>query len=161
MADEVKGERFQGREPYRAVPPEPHVYYMGDHGPFPGQKPSRSDEDIKRDIDTALFYDEAVSSLGIDVSVQNGVVTLSGTVSSELAKRLAGDDAWKVGGVCEVKNDVQVHELPTPSRAAGQDVVAAKPPEPGYGEPLPQQVQPPTPQPGQQTRQKQRGQSSQ
>ena len=129
MADEVQGEHFQGREPYRERSPEPRVYSMGDHGPFPGQAPARPDEDIKRDVDTALFYDEAVSSLGIDVSVQSGVVTMSGTVNSELARRLAGEDAWKVGGVRDVKNDLLVHEAPTPSRAAGQDVISAKPPD--------------------------------
>lgn len=133
MADAVHGERFEGREPYRETPPEPRVYYMGDHGPFPGQAPSRPDENIQHDVDTALFYDDAVSSLGVDVSVQDGVVTLNGTVHSDLAKDLAGKDAWKVGGVRGVVNDLKVQESPTPSRAAGQDVVAAKPPRPGYG----------------------------
>jgi len=150
MAEEVRGERFEGREPYREVPPEPKVYYMGDHGPFPGKAPTRSDEDIKRDVDTALFYDEAVSSLGIDVDVKGGEVTLNGTVNSELAKDLAGEDAWKVGGVRGVQNDLKVHATPTPSRAAGQDVIPAKPPEAGYGIPLQPQGQPAQPgQPGQ------------
>ncbi|MGH2459393.1 MAG: BON domain-containing protein [Chloroflexota bacterium] len=135
MADPIQGEPFQGREPYRQTPPEPRVYSMGDHGPFPGQAPSRPDDDIKRDVDTALFYDDAVSSLGVDVSVQSGVVTMNGAVNSELAKRLAGEDAWKVGGVRDVKNDLQVHESPTPSRAAGQDVVSTKPPDAINGEP--------------------------
>lgn len=137
MADEVQGEHFQGREPYRERPAEPRVYSMGDHDPFPGQAPARPDDDIKRDVDTALFYDDAVSSLGIDVSVQSGMVTMGGTVSSELAKRLAGEDAWKVGGVRDVRNDLRVHESPTPSRAAGQDVISAKPPDAINGQPLP------------------------
>ena len=168
MAEEVRGERFLGREPYRERPAEPHVYYMGDHGRFPGKAPTRPDEDIKRDVETALFYDDAVSSLGIDVSVHDGVVTLNGTVSSELNKRLAEEDAWKVGGVRGVQNSLVVHETPTPSRAAGQDVVPAKPPEPGYGLPIEQQGQPvpaaQQPQPGQQaqpSQQMRRGQAGQ
>ncbi len=148
MAEEVRGERFEGREPFRERPAEPSVFYMGDHGPFPGQITPRSDEDIKRDVETALFYDDAVSSIGIQVSVQNGVVTLDGTVSSSLARDLASQDAWTVGGVRGVQNNLVVHETPTPSRAAGQDVIAAKPPVPGYGIPIGQA--PPPAQAGQQ-----------
>ncbi|MBX6773625.1 MAG: BON domain-containing protein [Chloroflexi bacterium] len=136
MAEEIRGERFEGREPYRERAVEPHVFAMGDHGPFPGTAPSRPDEDIRRDVESALFYDEAVSSLGITVTVQDGVVTLSGTVGSTLAKQLAIEDAWTVAGVREVRDGLTVHETPTPSRAAGQDVVPAKPPMPGYGLPL-------------------------
>jgi hypothetical protein len=136
MAEEIRGERFEGREPYRERAVEPHVFAMGDHGPFPGTAPSRPDEDIRRDVESALFYDEAVSSLGITVTVQDGVVTLSGTVGSTLAKQLAIEDAWTVAGVREVRDGLTVHETPIPSRAAGQDVVPAKPPMPGYGLPL-------------------------
>lgn len=142
MAEEIRGERFEGREPYRERPVEPNVFYMGDHGPFPGQIPRRADGDIRRDVETALFYDDAVSSIGIDVSVRDGVVTLNGKVNSELAKDLAAQDAWKVGGVRGVQNNLQVHETTTPSRAAGQDVVAAKPPVPGYGIPIEQPAPP-------------------
>ncbi len=145
MAEEVRGERFEGREPFRERPAEPNVFYMGDHGPFPGQIPKRADGDIRRDVETALFYDDAVSSIGIDVSVQDGVVTLNGKVGSSLAKDLAAQDAWKVGGVRGVQNNLQVHETTTPSRAAGQDVVAAKPPVPGYGIPIEQPTQPAQP----------------
>ncbi len=125
----------EGPEPNRERPEERTVFGMGDYGPFPGQAPSRSDEDIRRDVQTALFYDEAVSSIGINVEVQNGNVTLSGTVQSDLAKRAAGDDAWRVAGVRNVANNLVVHETPTPSRAAGQDAVAAKPPTELYGQP--------------------------
>jgi hypothetical protein len=140
---EVNVAENEGRMPYREEKVEPKVYYMGDHGPFPGQAPTRSDEDIKRDVDTALFYDEVVSSLGVKVSVNNGVVTLSGEVNSDQAKRSADQDAWQVAGVKDVKNELQVRETPTPSRAAGQDLVEAKPPEPIFGEPVsqPQQLQ--------------------
>ncbi len=148
MAEEVRGERFEGREPFRERPAEPSVFYMGDHGPFPGQVTPRSDQDIKRDVETALFYDDAVSSIGIQVSVQDGMVTLDGTVSSTLAKDLAAQDAWTVSGVRGVQNNLVVHETPTPSRAAGQDVIAAKPPMPGYGIPIEQPA--PSAQPGQQ-----------
>lgn len=137
MADEEGvRERFEGREPYRGVKPEPRTFYLGDVEPPPGHAAPRPDPDIKRDVETALFYDEAVSSLGVKVSVDKGIVTLEGTVNSPLARQLAEEDAWLVAGVQGVNNCLVVHETPTPSRAAGQDVVPAKPPEPGYGLPL-------------------------
>ena len=80
---DVKEDRMpddEGRMPHREEKVEPRVYYMGDHDKVPGEVPSRQDEEIKRDVDTALFYDEAVSSLGINVYVQNGMVMLDGSV---------------------------------------------------------------------------------
>lgn len=136
---EVNVAEDEGRKPYREEKVEPKVFYMGDHAPFPGQAPTRPDEDIKRDVDTALFYDDVVSSLGIKVSVNNGVVNLDGEVNSERAKRSASEDAWEVPGVKDVKNELQVNESPTPSRAAGEDLVEAKPPEPIFGEPVSRQ----------------------
>ncbi|HUX87547.1 MAG TPA: BON domain-containing protein [Chloroflexota bacterium] len=147
----------EGRKPHREEKVEPKVYYMGDHAPFPGQVPGRSDEDIKRDVDTALFYDDVVSSLGVKVSVSNGIVTLDGQVNSDQAKRSASEDAWEVAGVKDVKNQLQVNETSTPSRAAGEDMVEAKPPEPIFGEPVSQpegqKQQEGQSQQGQQTRQ--------
>jgi hypothetical protein len=125
----------EGGRPYRERPEEPVSIPTGDHGPFKGQVPERSDEQIKSDVETALFYDSAVSSLGIQVQVAQGVVTLSGTVDSEQAKQVADSDTWKVAGVKGVKNELQVRGGATPSRAAGEDLVQAKPPYPIYGEP--------------------------
>ncbi len=112
-------------------------FAVGDRAPFKGPGPKRSDEDIRSDVVTALFYDEAVSSIEVNVAVQDGTVELTGKVDSELAKRRAFDDAWRVSGVRAVKNNLIAAETPTPSRAAGQDLVEAKPPEPIYGEPVP------------------------
>jgi osmotically-inducible protein OsmY len=125
----------EGREPENDTNSTARQFAMGDHGSFTGQAPKRSDEDIRRDVESALFYDEAVSSIGISVDVSAGNVTLNGKTSSDLEKRRAGDDAWRVAGVSNVANNLAVDESPTPSRAAGQDLVDAKPPEPIYGEP--------------------------
>jgi hypothetical protein len=125
----------EGRQPFRERKEEPRTFAVGENVPKAGQAPARSDEDIRRDVETALFYDEAVSSIGINVGVTNGSVTMDGKTTSDLAKRLAGEDAWTVPGVKNVQNNLTVEETPTPSRAAGQDLVDAKPPEPIYGEP--------------------------
>jgi hypothetical protein len=125
----------EGQFPNRERLVEPRSFAVGDHGPFKGSISPRPDDDIRRDVESALFYDEAVSSLGVDIQVQSGNVSLHGTVSSDLAKRLAGEDAWRVNGVRNVANDLSVTGGPTPSRAAGQDLVEAKPPESINGEP--------------------------
>jgi hypothetical protein len=127
----------EGRKPYRERPAEARQFPVGDQAPFKGEAPARPDEDIKRDVETALFYDDAVSSIGIDVRVSRGVVSLAGAVNSDLAKRLAGEDAWQVSGVRNVENNLTVQETPTKARAAGQGVIETKPPEANYGEPPP------------------------
>jgi hypothetical protein len=115
-------------------PDEPRSFAMGDHGPFKGEVAPRPDDAIRSDVESALFYDEAVSSLGVIVEVQGGTVVLRGTVSSELAKRIAEEDAWRISSVRNVRNDLQVTETPEPSRAAGEELIEAKPPEPIFGE---------------------------
>jgi osmotically-inducible protein OsmY len=125
----------EAREPDYDTNPTTRQFAMGDHGPFQGQGPKRSDDDIRQDVESALFYDDAVSSIGINVAVNAGNVILSGKASSDLEKRRAGADAWRVVGVTNVENNLAADESPTPSRAAGQDLIDAKPPEPIYGEP--------------------------
>jgi osmotically-inducible protein OsmY len=44
----------------------------------------------------------------IRVSVERGVVTLLGDVSSPLARRGADDDAWATPGVADVQNHLRV-----------------------------------------------------
>ena len=44
----------------------------------------------------------------LTVDVKKKVVILTGDVSSTLAKRAAGDDAWDTPGVVDVSNQLQV-----------------------------------------------------
>jgi osmotically-inducible protein OsmY len=44
----------------------------------------------------------------IRVSVERGEVTMTGQVSSPLARRAADDDAWATPGVTEVHNHIRV-----------------------------------------------------
>lgn len=95
------------RRPYPTRPVNPHTFYMGPWGPFRG--PSRgTDATVKHDVESLLFYDSLVDSLNVNVNVSNGVVTLSGTVSSSSEKRAAEDDAWAVPFVKDVQNDLQI-----------------------------------------------------
>ncbi len=75
---------------------------------LPGQAPQRKDEVILKDIESMLFYDDLVHSYEIAVEVNRGVVTLSGTVSTEMERRRAAEDALKAVGVKEVVNNIQI-----------------------------------------------------
>ncbi len=55
------------------------------------------------DIDPLIPYDA-----DIDVDVDAGVVTLSGTVPNKHAKHAAGDDAWWIPGVTDLRNNITV-----------------------------------------------------
>jgi len=96
-----------GRMPYPTRPANPRQFYMGPWGPFPGRV-RINDRTIKRDVETALFYDSWVNSSQVKVDVKGGIVTLTGTVGSSFEKRAAGDDAWAVPGVRDVRNNLQI-----------------------------------------------------
>jgi osmotically-inducible protein OsmY len=66
------------------------------------------DHDITLAVTTELLQDDAVPSHKIDVSTENGVVTLSGSVDSYQAKLAARDAAESVKGVLAVTNNVKV-----------------------------------------------------
>ena len=57
------------------------------------------------DIDPLVPYDA-----DIDVEVDAGIVTLTGTVPNKHAKHAVGDDAWWVPGVTDVRNNITVSE---------------------------------------------------
>lgn len=68
----------------------------------------RTDKEIRSAVNDAFLYDPRVLSFKPDISVDEGVITLSGTVSSLSAKRAAGSDAQNVVGVVLVKNNLKV-----------------------------------------------------
>ena len=72
---------------------------------------SRSDEDIRKDIQTALQQDPATESYQTTVSVQGAVATLTGSVGTYAEKQLATRIANGVKGVKEVRNDVTINYM--------------------------------------------------
>jgi osmotically-inducible protein OsmY len=72
---------------------------------------SRPDEDIRKDILTALLQDPATESYQVTVSVKDAVATLTGTVGSRAEKQLAARVAEGVKGVKEVRNGVMINYL--------------------------------------------------
>ncbi|MGI8498061.1 MAG: BON domain-containing protein [Gemmatimonadaceae bacterium] len=68
----------------------------------------RPDDDLRKDIEEALFFDSWVDAGRIAVDVANGVVSLSGELTTDQERRFACDDAWAVAGVREVRSALRL-----------------------------------------------------
>ena len=87
-------------------------------GPHSGRGPQgyqRSDARIEEDVCEHLTHHGMLDASGIQVQVENGEVTLTGTVESRQAKRLAEDILDAISGVRDVHNQLRVQ------RDQGQD----------------------------------------
>jgi osmotically-inducible protein OsmY len=80
-----------------------------------------TDEKIAKQIHDGLQHDDRVRSTAIQLRVEGGVVTLSGTVGRYLDRLAAAEDAWRIKGVSEVRNELQVQ----PDRLRDPEAVAA------------------------------------
>jgi len=95
----------------------------GSRGQFSGRGPKgyrRSDDRITEDVNEALSQHPEIDASEIEVKVNNGEVTLSGTVSERQFKRMAEDVVERCPGVHDVRNEIRVqseHE----SRSEGQN----------------------------------------
>jgi hypothetical protein len=70
----------------------------------------RSDERIRDDANDRLTDDWQVDASNITVAVENGEITLNGTVSTRAAKRRAEDVVDSISGVKHVQNNLRVQE---------------------------------------------------
>ena len=73
------------------------------------------DEQIKKVVVDMLYWDNRVDASDIQVEVNDGVVTLTGTVPSYGTKEASLFAAWKVPGVKQVNNDSFV-KFPTTAK---------------------------------------------
>jgi len=85
-----------------------------------------NDQQIATGIQAKLGGESALSGQDIHVSVANGVATLDGTVSSDAARALAGNEAGTIGGVKTVVNNLTVQ----PEQAASAQPQQAAAPAP-------------------------------
>jgi hyperosmotically inducible protein len=94
-----------------------NVLYVTDRIP-----PKGSDAWICAKVKSALRFHRNVSYAGTSVSVNNGVVTLSGEASCAAERQLAGEYADDVEGVKNVNNEMTVvaNATPPPERAGGK-----------------------------------------
>lgn len=82
-------------------------------GPYAGRGPrgyQRPDERIREDVRDRLTEASDLDASEIEVSVEGGVVTVSGTVDSRVAKRRVEDIAESVRGVKDVQNQLKIQE---------------------------------------------------
>lgn len=87
-------------------------------GQFAGRGPkgyTRSDERIREDVSDKLMEHPDLDASEIEVQVAQGEVTLSGSVDSRWAKRLAEDIAESCTGVRDVMNHLRVPSDAQPS----------------------------------------------
>lgn len=80
--------------------------------------PSVDDGTLSSQVQSRIASDSALAGQPIQAAVNNGVATLSGTVSNDTARTLAGNDAAQVAGVRTVVNNLTVQGVPTPATTA-------------------------------------------
>jgi osmotically-inducible protein OsmY len=68
----------------------------------------KTDEGIAKDVVDSLYWDSRVDASNVAVTVDDGIVTLAGTVSSSSERAAAMEDAWVISGVRDVKNELKV-----------------------------------------------------
>jgi hypothetical protein len=85
------------------------------------QPAPRPDQQIAGDIEAKINAESALSGQNIQVAVNGGVVTLSGTASDDASRALAGNEAGSIDGVRTVVNNLTV---------APRQIAAAQPAPP-------------------------------
>lgn len=85
------------------VYPDARYYYDWWGTPWPAEP---TDGEIKSVVVDRLRENPFTKDDEIRVDVKQGVVILGGEVSSWVAKRAAGDDAWDTPGVVDVSNQL-------------------------------------------------------
>ena len=81
----------------------------------------KNDQQIAADVQAKIHGESALANQNIQADVKNGVATLSGTVSDEASRSLAGNDAGTVSGVKTVVNNLTIQ---APQTAAAQPAMA-------------------------------------
>ena len=80
----------------------------------------RTDAQIASDVQNKINTDNNLPDKQVTINANNGVVTLTGTVSSDAARNTAASDAAQVEGVKTVVNNLEVAPATTASNAEAQ-----------------------------------------
>ena len=84
----------------------------------------KTDSELQRDVLDELKWEPSVDAAHIGISVKDGIVTLSGHVSSYAEKFAAERAAKRVYGVKAIANELEV-KLPGSSQRTDEDIAAA------------------------------------
>jgi osmotically-inducible protein OsmY len=68
----------------------------------------KTDENIAKDVVDSLYWDSRVDASKVSVTVDDGIVTLAGTVPSYAEKMAASEDARLITGVRDIENRINV-----------------------------------------------------
>ena len=139
------GTAAQGAALPAALLPAAAASLPGPAADFPAS--SRSDVQIRFDIERAFDSSTAVNSANVKVEVANGIVTLSGEAPSEAVARLAITIAGDVAGVRQVFSTIG----PTPPGPTPAIGIATNPP-PAVPNPIERPQAPPRDDVGEQVR---------
>ena len=82
------------------------------------------DKEIQAALEQAYILDPEIISDRVHIKVNNGIVTLSGTVSNLQAKNAAEEDAKRTIGVFGIKNDLKVEPETIPENVKIEDGVS-------------------------------------
>jgi hypothetical protein len=102
---------------------------------------ARPDTQVAADVKNKIEADANVPDKQVTINASSGVVTLSGTVSSDAARNAAANDAAQVEGVKTVVNNLQVN----PAVAANTEPQSQAQPEPSYNPPPQREESRPSP----------------
>jgi osmotically-inducible protein OsmY len=81
-----------------------------------------TDERIKSDVVAQLLADHRLNAANVQVTVERGFVTLTGSVPSAAARASANTDAWSIRGVTGVDNGLTVQFPPGATVPADSDI---------------------------------------
>jgi osmotically-inducible protein OsmY len=81
-----------------------------------------SDGWVGMKVKTALLFHRNVRATKTDVTVKDGIVTLSGEANSLAQKELTTEYAQDVEGVKDVKNEMTVAKIPAPEETFGEKI---------------------------------------
>lgn len=119
------GELYRGREGRSGGDMYGYGQWRGEDEGHRGRGPKgyrRSDERIREDVNDSLTEDSSIDASNIEVKVENGEITLSGTVSDRRSRRAAEDLAEAISGVSHVQNNLRVkrdEQTATPNSSSG------------------------------------------
>jgi osmotically-inducible protein OsmY len=93
--------------------------------PAPNTQAEPSSEIIRLAVENQLLSSDAVEGHAIDVTVDNGIVTLSGRVQNLLARQIASRLAQRVRGVQSVINQMEINAPRRDDSELKKDIEAA------------------------------------
>ena len=85
----------------------------------------KTDQEVQQDVFREFRWDSRVDQTEVGVEVDEGIVTLTGTVDSYAKKLAAREAAHRVIGVLDVADDIQVKEPGSPEKKTDTEIARA------------------------------------